>query len=178
MSDDAARSDSHSDATTSTERDERRNAKGQLLCRGVKKNGEPCGALALGDAYGDDSHLCAGHAGLGHRAKAAKAAAPDGQGVGGAHRTARTPIDVLRERVEADPEKYVRLWEKAAAEGRDVRALTKIFELIYADTQNRYVPEPHSFDEFAKLSREDRRHLIARLEREGRGSPFRAPESL
>ena len=86
----------------------------------------------------------------------------------------RTPISVLREKVEPDPDKYVALWEKAAAEGRDVRALSAIFKMIYEDDVA-HVDVPHTFDEVKKLEREERRALMRQLEREGM-APFVADD--
>jgi hypothetical protein len=60
-------------------------------------------------------------------------------------------------------------------EGRDVRAITTLLDRVYGDDAVR-VEEPHTFDELAKLSREERRRLIVQLERQGRSSPFRMPE--
>jgi len=56
-----------------------------------------------------------------------------------------------------------------------VRALNGILDRVYGN-ETVHVDEPHTFDELAKLSREQRRALITQLEREGRSSPFRAPE--
>jgi hypothetical protein len=64
---------------------------------------------------------------------------------------------------------------KAMKEGRDVRAITAMLDRTYGD-ETGHVDEPHTLDELAKLSREQRRALITQLEREGRSSPFRAPE--
>jgi hypothetical protein len=64
---------------------------------------------------------------------------------------------------------------KAIREGRDVRALISILDRVYSDDTG-HVDEPHTFDELAKLSRAQRRALLTQLEKEGRGSPFRAPE--
>jgi hypothetical protein len=152
-------------------------------CAGMKKDGTPCRAYALGDAYGDASHLCSGHAGLGGRKASGKASGKAlehlrddakelEQGDGAATRR-RTPLAVLREKVEADPEKYVALWEKAAERGSDIRALSAIFKLIYEDDAG-HVDEPHTLDELAKLTRSERRQLITQLEAAGRAQPFRA----
>jgi hypothetical protein len=64
---------------------------------------------------------------------------------------------------------------KAAKEGRDVRALTAIYDRLYGEEVG-HVEEPHTFDELVKLTREQRGALVTQPEREGRGSPFRAPE--
>jgi hypothetical protein len=64
---------------------------------------------------------------------------------------------------------------KAMQEGRDVRAITAMLDRTFGE-ESAHVAEPHTFDELAKLSREQRRALITQLEREGRGSPFRMPE--
>lgn len=56
-----------------------------------------------------------------------------------------------------------------------MRALNGILDRVYGN-ETVHVDEPHTFDELAKLSREQRRALITQLEREGRSSPFRAPE--
>ena len=77
--------------------------------------------------------------------------------------------------MEADPEAVAKVAWKAMQEGRDVRAITAMLDRTYGD-ETTHVEEPHTFDEQAKLSREQRRALILQLEREGRGSPFRMPE--
>jgi hypothetical protein len=84
-------------------------------------------------------------------------------------------MDLSRAKMEADPETVAELAWKAMREGRDVRAITAMLDRTYGD-ESAHVEEPHTFDELAKLSREQRRALITQLEREGRGSPFRAPE--
>jgi hypothetical protein len=163
-------------------------------CTGTTQAGAPCKSYALGEAYGAASHLCISHARgqglyvLGSVAgKGSSVSSPVSQQTaervgdsakwlseraGAASRT-RTPLAVLREKVEADPDKYVALWEKAAERGSDIRALSAIFKLIYEDDAG-HVDEPHSFDEFARLTRTERRQLLTQLEQEGRGSPFRA----
>jgi hypothetical protein len=75
----------------------------------------------------------------------------------------------------ADPQTVADIAWKAMKEGRDVRAITAILDRTYGeDTQ--HVEDPHTFDELAKLSREQPRALITQLDREGLSSPFRAPE--
>jgi hypothetical protein len=92
-----------------------------------------------------------------------------------AARKRQTPMDLLRAKMEADPETVAELDWKAMKEGRDVRAITAMLDRTYGD-ETGHVEEPHTFDELVKLSREQRRALILRLEREGRGAPFRMPE--
>jgi hypothetical protein len=156
---------------------------GKPRCIELTKAGTPCKGWALGDVYGDASDLCIGHArarGLYVPRNVPRETLDQGgdsakwlsEMVGAASRT-RTPLAVLREKVEADPDKYVALWEKAAERGSDIRALSAIFKLIYEDDAG-HVAEPHSFDEMARLTREERRQLLTQLEQEGRGSPFRA----
>jgi predicted flap endonuclease-1-like 5' DNA nuclease len=77
--------------------------------------------------------------------------------------------------VEADPEGYAGLWLKAAKEGRDVRALTGIYNMLFAEAVQG-VDEPHTFDELAKLNRAERRQLMRQLESAGRAEPFSADE--
>jgi hypothetical protein len=77
--------------------------------------------------------------------------------------------------MEIDPTALKAYIQKAVLEGRDVRAITTLLDRVYGDDVV-HVEEPHSFDELAKLTREQRRALVTQLEREGRGSPFRAPE--
>lgn len=55
---------------------------------------------------------------------------------------------------------------RAMKESRDVRAITAMLDRTYGD-ESAHVEEPHTFDELAKLSREQRRALITQLEREG-----------
>jgi hypothetical protein len=152
------------------------------LCVGTKKDGNPCRAYALGKAYGDASHLCAGHAKLGGRHASRKALGHEGdrgkglkEAAAPAARGKRTPMDLLRAKMEADPETVAELAWKAMQEGRDVRAITAMLDRTFGE-ESAHVAEPHTFDELAKLSREQRRALITQLEREGRGSPFRMPE--
>jgi hypothetical protein len=155
---------------------------GKRLCAGTKKDGKPCRAYALGKAYGDASHLCAGHAGLGGRDASGKASAHEGdrrkgleQAAGPPARKRQTPMDLLRAKMEADPETVADLAWRAMKEGRDVRAITAMLDRTYGEEAG-HVNEPHTFDELAKLTRQQRRALITQLEREGRSSPFRAPE--
>jgi len=54
-----------------------------------------------------------------------------------------------------------------------VRALNGILDRVYRNETVR-VDEPHSFDELAKLTRDERRQLITQLEAAGRAQPFRA----
>ncbi len=84
-------------------------------------------------------------------------------------------MDLLRAKMEADPETVAELAWKAMKEGRDVRAITAMLDRTYGD-ETGHVEEPHTLDELAKLTPEQRRALITQLEREGRGSPFRMPE--
>jgi hypothetical protein len=77
--------------------------------------------------------------------------------------------------VEIDPAALKAYIQKAVLEGRDVRAITSLLDRVYGD-EAVHVEEPHTFDELAKLSREQRRALITQLERAGRASPFRAPD--
>lgn len=179
--------DLHSDVESTEEGGERdvnrafpgRERDGKALCAGVTRAGKPCQGYALGQAYGEVSDLCAGHAGLGRGRKAVKADAPGseglGQAVGSAARGKQTPMDILRRKMEEDPETVADVAWKAMKEGRDIRALTAILDRTYGD-ETGHVPEPHTFDELAKLDRSQRRALLTQLEREGRGSPFRAPE--
>jgi hypothetical protein len=163
-------------------------------CTAMTQAGAACKSYALGNDYGDASHLCISHArgqGLyvlgsvaGKGSSVSSSVSQDtadhagrsakwlSERAGPASRT-RTPLAVLREKVEADPDKYVALWEKAAERGSDIRALSAIFKLIYEDDAG-HVDEPHSFDELAELTREERRTLITQLEQAGRARPFRA----
>jgi hypothetical protein len=84
-------------------------------------------------------------------------------------------MQALRAEVEADPEGFAKLFMKAAKEGRDVRALTAIYDRLYGEEVG-HVEEPHTFDELAKLTREQRRQLLTQLEAEGRCDPFNPPE--
>jgi hypothetical protein len=84
----------------------------------------------------------------------------------------RTPLDVVRQLLEEDPEGVAEGIMKAIKEGRGVRAFTAIIDRAYAGETE--VDEPHIFDELAKLTREERRQLLTQLEQEGRSSPFRA----
>jgi hypothetical protein len=84
-------------------------------------------------------------------------------------------MDLLRAKMEADPETVAELAWKAMKEGRDVRAITAMLDRTYGDSTVR-IEEPHTFDELAKLNRDERRQLIAQLEQEGRAKPFRADE--
>jgi hypothetical protein len=77
--------------------------------------------------------------------------------------------------VEADPEGYAGLWLKAAKEGRDVRALTGIYNMLFAEAVQG-VDEPHTFDELAKLNRAERRQLMRQLESRA-GQSLSAPTS-
>jgi hypothetical protein len=79
--------------------------------------------------------------------------------------------DALTEIPAADLKAYIK---KAVLEGRDVRAITQLLDRVYGDDAP--VEEPHTFDELAKLDREQRRALIRRLEDEGRSPRFKAPE--
>jgi hypothetical protein len=153
-------------------------------CAFVKADGGRCKGWAIKDGSG----LCSGHSGRGlaanpeaaSRLSRERAEQQDetqerlGQGVSSVPRP-KTPLEALRAEVEADPEGFAKLFMKAAKEGRDVRALTAIYDRLYGE-EAAHVDEPHTFDELAKLSREQRRALITQLERAGRGSPFRAPE--
>jgi hypothetical protein len=87
----------------------------------------------------------------------------------------QNPLDILRGMMEADPQTVADVAWKAMKEGRDVLAITAMLDRTYGD-ETTHVDEQHTFDELAKLTREQRRALITQLEREGRGSPFRAPE--
>jgi hypothetical protein len=60
---------------------------------------------------------------------------------------------------------------KAIREDKDVRALMSILDCVYTD--DAHVEEPHTFDELAKLMREQRRTLVTQLEAEGRSDPLR-----
>jgi hypothetical protein len=162
-------------------------------CTFVKADGSRCRGWATKDGSG----LCSGHAGKGLAANPQAASRlshglsprlPDetagqrreaqeglGQGTGAAARGKRTPMDLLRAKMEADPETVAELAWRAMKEGRDVRAITAMLDRTYGEEAG-HVEEPHTFDELAKLSREQRRALMTQLEREGRGSPFRMPE--
>ena len=78
----------------------------------------------------------------------------------------KTVRDALVEIPAADLKLYIR---KAVLEGRDVRAITTLLDRVYAD----HVEEPHTFDQLAKLTREQRRTLLTQLEAEGRSDPLR-----
>jgi hypothetical protein len=86
----------------------------------------------------------------------------------------RRPLDVVRERLEEDPDAVAEYVIRAIREGRDVRALTAMLDRIYAEET--YVEVPHSPDELAKLNDEERRTLMAQLERELGIEPFNADE--
>jgi hypothetical protein len=77
--------------------------------------------------------------------------------------------------MEDDPETVAQVAWTAMEEARDVRAITAMLDRTYGDDTG-HVEEPHTFDELAKLSRDQRRALITQLERAGRASPFRAPK--
>lgn len=157
-------------------------------CEFVKADGSRCKGWAIKDGGG----LCSGHSGRGLAANPEAASrlsrglsrgrAPQrrqtperlGQGVGGAARQ-KTPLEALRAEVEADPEGFAKLFMKAAKEGRDVRALTAIYDRLYGEEVG-HVDEPHTFDELAKLDDGQRRTLLRRLEEQGRSPRFRAPE--
>jgi hypothetical protein len=59
--------------------------------------------------------------------------------------------------------------------GRDVRAVTAMLDRTYGD-EAAHIGGPHTFDQLAKLSREQRRQLLTQLEAEGRCDPFDPPE--
>ena len=81
----------------------------------------------------------------------------------------KTVRDALVEIPAADLKLYIR---KAVLEGRDVRAITTLLDRVYADDAA-HVEEPHTFDQLAKLTREQRRTLLTQLEAEGRSDPLR-----
>ncbi|MGZ4418013.1 MAG: hypothetical protein ACXVRV_07535 [Gaiellaceae bacterium] len=148
------------------------------LCAGTKKDGKPCGAYALGKAHGNAFHLCAGHAKLGGRHASGKALGPEGDRGKGLEQDARpaarvdvrsTVRDALVEIPAEDLKAYIR---KAVLEGRDVRAITTLLDRVYADDAA-HVEEPHTFDQLALLTREQRRTLLTQLEAEGRSDPLR-----
>jgi hypothetical protein len=81
----------------------------------------------------------------------------------------QTVREALIEIPAADLKNYIR---KAVLEGRDVRAITMLLDRVYADDAA-HVEEPHTFDQLAKLTREQRRTLLTQLEAEGRSDPLR-----
>jgi hypothetical protein len=60
-------------------------------------------------------------------------------------------------------------------EGRDVRAITAMLDRTYGE-ETGHVEEQHTFDQLAKLSREQRRQLLIQLEAEGRCDLLNQPE--
>jgi hypothetical protein len=84
-------------------------------------------------------------------------------------------MDLLRAKMEADPETVAELAWKAM---RDGRGRTGHHSDAGQDLrgESAHVDEPHTFDELRKLTREQRGALITQLERAGRASPFRAPD--
>jgi hypothetical protein len=159
-------------------------------CTATTQAGAACKSYALGDAYGDASHLCISHARrqglyvLGSVARRGSSVSQEtakhagvgakwlSEGAGGATRK-RSPLAALREQLEADPEAVAEYGMRAIREGRDVRALTSILDRVYSDDVG-HVDEPHSFDELARLTRSERRQLLSQLEAAGRAQPFRA----
>jgi hypothetical protein len=49
-----------------------------------------------------------------------------------------------------------------------------MLEGLYNESATGRVEEPHTFDELAKLSRDERRQLLTQVEQEGHVEPFRA----
>ncbi len=77
--------------------------------------------------------------------------------------------------MEGDPETVAATAWNAMKEGRDIRAITAILDRAYGDDTG-YVEDPYTFDELARLSRDDRRTLLRQLEHAGRAQPFVADD--
>jgi hypothetical protein len=65
------------------------------------------------------------------------------------------------------------LWWKAAKEGRDVRALTALFDRLYATEQ--HIEMPSTLDALEKLTRDQRRILLRQIEDEDGPSLVECP---
>jgi hypothetical protein len=63
------------------------------------------------------------------------------------------PLELLREKMEAEPEPVAEIGWTAMKEGRDVRAITAMLDRTYGE-QSGHVEEPHTFDQLANLSSE------------------------
>jgi hypothetical protein len=145
------------------------------------KNGDRCkGWRVKGES------LCAGHLGLGVSANPRESAslsaevrkerreAREGRDhADGGARRGRRPQEAIRERLEQDPEAVADYVMAAIKAGKDIRALTSILDRVYSDEAGP-VDEPHTFDELAKLNRDERRLLMRQLEAAGRSKPFNA----
>jgi hypothetical protein len=98
---------------------------------------------------------------------------------GGLRLTGDNPLPEPHGRVpeafEEDPEALKSYIRRRVQNGQEIpRGLILALETLYSAEESVHVDEPHSFDELAKLSREERRQLLRQLEAERRADPFRA----
>lgn len=140
-------------------------------CQAITRAGKPCP-----NKLGAGKTLCMAHAPRQARREPDGGSSggedPLGQAVGASGRV--DVRDTVREAlVEIDPKALKAYIQKAVLEGRDVRAITTLLDRVYGD-EAVHVEVPHTFDELAKLDREQRRTLMRQLERDGFG-PFTAP---
>lgn len=80
----------------------------------------------------------------------------------------RRPLEVIRERLDRDPEAVADYVENAIKQGRDVpRALVAILDRLYSDDVA-HVEEPNTLDDVDKLTPAQARALWAQLQEHGR----------
>lgn len=145
-------------------------------CTATTKAGNPCKGYALGAAYGDAADLCTGHARTAGLIVNKTRELTLDQALGGSGRVdvRETVRDAF---VEIDPKQLKAYIQRAVLEGRDVRALTTLLDRVYGDSAH-HVDEPHTFDQLALLTRDQRRVLLTQLEDEGRtGALYPTPSA-
>ena len=84
-------------------------------------------------------------------------------------------MEVVRQALEEDPKALKTYVQDRVRKGADIRrGLMLALETLYAAEDQQRIEEPHTFDEFRKLDRDERRQLLRQLEAEGRAEPFSA----
>lgn len=146
-------------------------------CTETTKRGEPCKAWALKD---DPLGRCPAHAGVALRhldpVKAQQASAENRRRRTEARK--KSAMDWVADKLEEHAEELVDAAIEAARRG-DWRSVSWLFARVYGQPTEKieHVKEPETVQQLRSMSREERRALLAQLERDGKNViPLRAEE--